>query len=541
MQVQEAIAGCLPPLATVIKPEAETIIKKLMEKVCVIIYVLYMYMYMYIRVLLCLYVLSDWLCVCPQLLESPSFSQRNGAAYGLAGLVKGLGIMTLKQLQVMSSLQEAIKDKKNYRHREGALLAFQQLCHMLGRLFEPYVVHLLPDLLLCFGDGNQYVREATDQTARTIMANLSSHGVKLILPSLLTALDEDSWRTKAGSAELLGAMAFCAPKQLSSCLPSIVPQLMDVLADSHSKVHQAGSQALRQIGSVIKNPEIQVLVPVLLEALADPSNKAQTCLQALLDTEFVHVIDPPSLALIMPTLTRTLELRSTDTKKMAAQIIGNMYSLTDRKDLAPYLPDMLPALKQSLIDPVPEVRAVCAKALGAMARAMGDEPLGDLLKWLIATLTSEASSVDRSGAAQGMSEVLLTRGVEHLKQLMPKFIASSQDASNSTHVRDGYLMMFVYLPVTFGDQFIVFIGEILPCVLKVCVCVCVCVYGGLLLEISFPQGLADESEFIRETALQAGQTIVNRYADTAVELFLPQLESGVFDDNWRIRYAVEPH
>jgi hypothetical protein len=33
------------------------------------------------------------------------------------------------------------------------------LCLMLGRLFEPYVVHILPHLLLCFGDNNQYVRE----------------------------------------------------------------------------------------------------------------------------------------------------------------------------------------------------------------------------------------------------------------------------------------------------------------------------------------------------------------------------------------------
>jgi hypothetical protein len=53
---------------------------------------------------------------------------------------------------------------------------------------------------------------------------------------------------------------------------------------------ESARKTLREIGSVIKNPEILAISDVLLDALADPNKKTAKCLTTLLDTNFVHFI-----------------------------------------------------------------------------------------------------------------------------------------------------------------------------------------------------------------------------------------------------------
>jgi len=52
-------------------------------------------------------------------LHGASYGDRRGAAYGLAGAVKGLGLSSLKRMGIMDALKAGVEDKKDEGAREG--------------------------------------------------------------------------------------------------------------------------------------------------------------------------------------------------------------------------------------------------------------------------------------------------------------------------------------------------------------------------------------------------------------------------------------
>ena len=63
----------------------------------------------------------------------------------------------------------------------------------------------------------------------------------------------------------------------------------------------------------------------------------------------------------------------------------------------------------------------------------------------------QRSSVERSGAAQGLAEVLAVLGPSHVDALLPELLAAC--SSPMPFVREGNLTLFRFLPHTIPDVF----------------------------------------------------------------------------------------
>lgn len=477
--VQYAVAECLPPLIKTSKDKTPEYIQEMLD----------------------------------QMFQGNGFAKRRGAAYGLAGIVKGKGIGALKEYRIMNSVKAAIENKKDTNARQGALFAYELLSLILGKLFEPYVIQILPLLLQSFGDSVVDVREACGDAVKVCFSNLSSYGVKVILPTLLEGLDEQQWRSKKGACDMLGNMAYLNPHQLAISLPDIIPPLTNVLNDSHKEVRAVANKALHKFGEVISNPEIKGLVSILLKALSDPTKHTDEALDQLMKVSFVHYLDAPSLALVSRILERGLGDRS-QTKRKAAQIIGSLAHLTEKKDLMVHIPVLVAGLKQAIVDPVPATRATASKALGTLVEKLGEESLPNIIPGLMNTLKSDTGAGDRLGSAQALSEVLSGLGTQRFEETLPSILQNATSAKPA--VREGFMSLFIYLPACFGNSFSVYLNKIIPPILS---------------------GLADDIESIRDVALRAGRLLVKNFSTRAIDLLLPELERGLADASHRIRLS----
>lgn len=116
------MANCLPPLVPSIKDQVPDLVKRLLQL----------------------------------LLRADNYGERRGASYGLAGLIKGSGILVMKQLDIMASLTKAMQNKKSPKEREGNCFSFivyiSLTLFLLSTVFE-HITESLSSLLPCLNNG----------------------------------------------------------------------------------------------------------------------------------------------------------------------------------------------------------------------------------------------------------------------------------------------------------------------------------------------------------------------------------------------------
>ncbi|KAI6240148.1 hypothetical protein M3Y99_00501900 [Aphelenchoides fujianensis] len=484
-QVQQSVAVCLPPLTHLLPEIALVELRRLMG----------------------------------QLPKTKSYGERCGFAYGIAGLTKGLGLVCFDDIKFLPTILELFVTK-DAAGRESACLLFMTMCFIHRRAFDPYIIKILPLLIQAFGDTDDKVREAARTAGAVMMKNISPTGVKMFLPEILAGLNSTTWRAKCAAADFLANISNCAPSQLSESLPKVVPELATLMTDSHIKVRNAGVDALRQIATVITNPEILSISSHLITAFIEPAKETTRALQIIVNTKFIHFIDPPALALIMPILKRALNDREPEGRRMAANVVTNVFQIADEKDVEPYMDMLVPNLKHSLLDPDPKARSAAAQAIGAIVHhnksGVFTSYTADLIPWLKQHMVSRSSMVDRLGAAQGMAEVIsaFQSGTD---LVINQAIAFTMDTNNEAAMRDGYIRLFTYLPSTLGERFIPYIERVIPSILA---------------------SLADETEYLRNSALHTGQILIKTYCSHAKKHLLPSLLDGVINESWRIRHAA---
>jgi HEAT repeat len=190
--------------------------------------------------------------------------------------------------------------------------------------------------------------------------------------------------------------------------------------------------------------------------------------------------------------------------------------INDPKDFVPYIPTLLPDLQTCLLDPIPDVRSTSAKALGSLTRSLGDQILPELRPWLLAKLRDEhCSSAERSGAAQGLTEVLIASGSNVVEDAMRNEILPLR-SHPGPGTREGVLWMLTFLPPSLGQGFTSLIDVSLPALIK---------------------GLSDDSEPVRDVALRAGRVLIRSHGKVHADKILPSLEDGLKNSDYRIRVA----
>jgi len=491
-------------------------------------------------------------------INAKSLAEKRGHAFGCAAVVRVNGAHLLQELGLLERIAASLLNDNEVKQAPidrivTGLSLLEAFSEMMGPRFQPYT--LQPRLFLAltrsFADGRTEVRNATTGAVSSLMSHVSSPALCLLLPTILETYrahgeGASSWRSRLACVEWLRCIAKKSPTASESRaglkaaeLSEIVALLMEAASDSHLAIQQAAQETLRALTgpdgtASVRCPEVRRLLPnTIVAALCAPHKETEACLKAILQSTFNHLVDEGALVFLLPVLRRALATGSSkEVRKRAAQLIANLaLNLLEPAGLRRLVPSVVPVLKATLGDAVPEVRWNAAKALGVLARAM--RPFSECAV-MLATLRQEllqmvlsassSCSLDRAGAALALAEVLAAHGQDHVLEELSNGLLSCSFKKENPFARESAVLLAGFLPCALQSLGLLS-AEVFPELAK-------------LLEESIAL-LGDDHEAVREAANRSCRVLTVRLARLDPMAVLSILGSALDASHcsWRIRLA----
>ncbi|KAL1405388.1 [NU+] prion formation protein 1 [Vanrija albida] len=256
--------------------------------------------------------------------------------------------------------------------RESAPVLVERICRSLGAGIEGVFVPLIPALLGLSMDKGQSVRSAVTSALKALIKASPPEATRPVLDVLIRSLDEaKGWRSKVSALKAIEELVKPGAQEfIGAELGHAIPVVEMAMHDTKAEVSAAAIKCATTLCSTLPNPDVLKHVKALVDAMASPQAVPGT-IKGLSSTTFVAEVTGPTLAVLVPLLTRALKERSTDTQRMTCIVIGNLVKLVrDPTVAARYLGTLVTGVEQIATGAAfPEIRAFAQTALDILIGA----------------------------------------------------------------------------------------------------------------------------------------------------------------------------
>ncbi|QRW24970.1 ABC transporter [Rhizoctonia solani] len=283
--------------------------------------------------------------------------------------------------KVLEQLHTFAANKKSGYERESAAVGLHALATHLKAGVGPLLLASLPVLLDLYSDKGDVVRLAATSAVRAILALFPPEATRVVLRELLGVVNGEGggkWKTK-GALDTIRRWVEEKSKKaeraeyIAAELGIILPTVENAMHDTKSEVSNAAKKCATALCGTVPNPDLEKHIPALVQAMESPANVPAT-IKAMSNTTFVAEVTAPSLAVLVPLLSRALNDRSPETLRRASIVTTNIVKLVrDPAVAAQYLGPLSDAVHRVASGAsFPEVRAFAKEAEGVLKAAGGD-------------------------------------------------------------------------------------------------------------------------------------------------------------------------